>query len=139
MCPHLSLMVILSVRDLQDVLLFTALLRSCKLKHVASFMESMHIVFDLPVYLSSNFPALLFFLASLFFLLRHPKYGSFSSSIFTSRESLGLIWSRICSFFFIDVHDIHQDLLWHYILNELIFPCQLSSLSNIYNHILYST
>ena len=58
-----QLIATLRVSNLQNGLSSTALVSSCKLKPLASFRESIHLIFGLPLFLlPSTFPSMIVFL-----------------------------------------------------------------------------
>ena len=115
--------VVIHHQDTSDLLmsdLQTAWLSSCKLKHVASFRESIHLVFGLSLFLwSSTFPSIIFSRDS-YLLMMCPTYDSLSFNIFASRDSLGLIWPRTHLYVFLAIQVIWKALLQHHISKESV-------------------
>ena len=116
--------------DVHSVLSSAAPLSSCRLRPVACFMESSHLILGLPLFLLPLLlPALLSFPKNL---PSHdaPKAGQPQFYHFISSNRSGLICSRTHLFIFLAVQGVRRALLQHHISDESIFSCQPPSLSS---------
>lgn len=85
---HFSITETSWINNLQNILLSKALLRSCKLRVMASFKESIDLTFFLPSFLLPfTFPTFIVLFSGSCFLIVWAKYDSFNLAILASRES----------------------------------------------------
>ena len=90
--------------DLQNVLSLVVLLRSCKLKAVASFTDSIHLILGLLSLLPSSVSGIVVFSSKSCLLIMCSKHDSLAFIIFCfQKKNSGLIWSRTHWFIFLAV------------------------------------
>ena len=113
----------------QVSLSFTISWSLLKLMSIESVMPSNHLVFCSPLLLlPSIFPSIGVFSSESVFLIRWPKYWSFSFSISPSNEYSGLISFRIDWFDLLTVQGTLKSLLQHHNLKASILWSVLSLL-----------
>ena len=106
-----------------------------KLMSIESVMPSNHLILCHPLLLlPSIFPSIRVFSNESVFLIRWPKYWSFSFSISPSNEFSGLISFRI-DWFHLAVQGTLKSLLQHHSSETLILGAQLSLWSYSHVHI----
>jgi len=106
-----------------------------KLKYTELVMLSNHLILCHPLLLPpSIFPSILVFSNESVLRIRWPKYWSFSFSINSSNEYLGLISFRMDWFDLLAVQRTLKSLLLHHSQKHQFFSTQLSLWSNSHIH-----
>ena len=110
--------------------------RACfKLMSIELVMPSNHLILCHPLLLlPSIFTSIRVFSSESVLSIRWPKYWSFSFSISSSNEYLGLISFRIDCFDFLAVQGTLKSLLQTIIKKDQVFSAQLSLWSNSHIH-----
>ena len=115
---------------------FTVFRSLLKLMSIDSLMPPNHLILCRPLLLlPSVFPNIRVFSNELAFLIRWPKYWSFSFSISPSSECSGLISFKIDWFDFLVVQGTLKSLLQHPSSKESLFGAQTSLWSSFHIYI----
>ena len=117
--------------DVHNVLSSSALLSSGMLIFKAYFMESIPLLFGLPLFLlPSTFPSIIVFLKEPCLLTMCAKQENFSSVISASSNVSGLVCSRTHLFIFLVVQGVCRTLPKNHILNgSILFLLAFSTVS----------
>ena len=94
-----------------------------KLMSIESVMPSKHLIVCHPLLLPSTFPSIRIFSHESVFLIRWPKYWSFSFNISPCNEYSGLISFRMDWLDLLEVQGTHKSLVQHHSSKASILQC----------------